>query len=165
MATEQGLWALQARATLTWSRDGMTAQGLSVAERIEGLGYRLTAERQEVLDYVIASPEPFTAEDAVRSLPNVGRATVFRFIKLLLDADVICRIIREDGGVSYQVSRRGHHHHLVCIKCGRVQDFSLCTVPQMVSELAHRADFAIEGHRLEIYGHCGACRSGISTMA
>jgi Fur family transcriptional regulator, ferric uptake regulator len=142
----------------------MTTEIASVAQRLEDLGYRLTSERQGVLEYVLTTTEPFSAEDAVRNLRSVGRATVFRTIKLLLDLDVICRIIREDGGISYQLSRRGHHHHLVCVQCGRVQDFSVCTVPQMVSELASNADFTIEGHRLEIYGHCGACQ-GIAQPA
>lgn len=117
----------------------------------------MTSERRQVLEHVLGTREAFTAEDAVRQLPGVGRATVFRTIKLLLDLDVVCRIIGEDGGVSYQLSRRGHHHHLVCVRCGKVEDFSLCTVPQMISELARNARFSVEGHRLEIYGHCADC--------
>ena len=136
-----------------------------VVERLEERGYRLTPERQTVLEHVLGSTEPFTAEDVVRHLPGVGRATVFRTLKLLLEMDVICRILREDGGVLYQPSRRGHHHHLVCINCGRVQDFTNCAVPDLVSELAQRTDYTIEGHRLEIYGRCPACRSGVAATA
>lgn len=131
----------------------------AVIQRLEALGYRLTAERQAVLEWVLTTKEPFTAEEIVRRLHGVGRATVFRTLKLLLEMEVVCRIIREDGGILYQLSRRGHHHHLICVSCGHIQDFSVCAVPQIVSELAQRTNYTIEGHRLEIYGRCGACQT------
>lgn len=130
-----------------------------VAERLEERGYRVTPARQAVLEFVLARSEPFTAEELVRQLREVGRATVFRTFKLLLDMDMLCRIVREDGSVFYQLSGRGHHHHLVCVSCGRVQDFTDCAVPQIVSELARRTNYTIEGHRLEIYGRCAACQT------
>ena len=55
---------------------------------------------------------------------KVGRATVFRTIKLLLDLNILCRILLDDGTLHYRVSTRGHHHHLVCRECGRVEDFT-----------------------------------------
>jgi Fur family ferric uptake transcriptional regulator len=55
------------------------------------------------------------------------------------------------------MSAHGHHHHLVCTNCGRVEDFTRCDVTDLVRQLTSATDFQIEGHWLELYGRCRAC--------
>jgi len=127
-------------------------------ERLEMRGHRVTASRRRVLDAVFAQPAHFTVDDVLRATRKVGRATVFRTMKLLQDLNIVCRVLLEDGTLHYRLSTRGHHHHLVCRDCGRVEDFTQCDVGSLVRELASAANYEIEGHWLEVYGRCHACR-------
>ena len=136
---------------------GKRANLSAVIQRLEDRGHRVTAPRLAVLAAAADAGDQFSAEEIEQRLPHVGRATVFRTIKLLLEMDVFCRVLLEDGSLRYRWSRRGHHHHLVCTECGAVEDFTACDVAELVDELTRRTNFTIEGHWLEVYGRCGAC--------
>ncbi len=130
-----------------------------IIQRLELRGHRITASRRRVLEALVAAPAHFTVDDVLRSVPDVGRATVFRTMKLLQDLNVVCRVLMEDGSLHYRLSTRGHHHHLVCRSCGRVEDFSTCDVSAVIDQLAQATEYQIEGHWLEVYGRCSACRA------
>lgn len=147
-------------------RQGINGSGVGVSdielivERMEARGHRVTGSRRRVVDAVLSQPSPhFTVDDVLDDAPDVGRATVFRTMKILTDLNVVCRVLLEDGTLHYRLSTRGHHHHLVCRDCGRVEDFSNCDVGALVRELSKATDYEIEGHWLEVYGRCSACRS------
>src|SRR3990172_9547408 len=129
-----------------------------IIERLELRGHWATGSRRLVLEAVVEMPAHFTVDDVLRQARGVGRATVFRTMKLLLDLNVVCRVLMEDGSLHYRLSARGHHHHLVCRSCGRVEDFSTCDVSSLVDQLASSMDYQIEGHWLEVYGRCASCR-------
>lgn len=125
--------------------------------RLEGVGHRITGPRRAVLDAVAASRTPFTVEEICEVLPGVGRATVFRTMKLLQELDLVCRVPLEDGSVRYQLSRGEHHHHMVCSECSRVREFTDQKIDALIQENARVAGFALEGHSLELYGRCAEC--------
>jgi Fur family ferric uptake transcriptional regulator len=97
-------------------------------------------------------------DDVLHKTRRVGRATVFRTMKILLDLNIVCRVLLDDGALHYRLSTRGHHHHLVCRDCGRVEDFTKCDVNTLVQELAKATNYEIEAHWLEVYGRCQSCR-------
>ncbi len=130
-----------------------------IIQRLGMRGHRVTGSRRRVLDVLVSMPAHFTADDVLRELPDVGRATVFRTMKLLQDLNVVCRVLLEDGSLHYRISARGHHHHLVCRDCGRVEDFSNCDVSSLIDQLSASTEYEIEGHWLEVYGRCSACRA------
>jgi Fur family ferric uptake transcriptional regulator len=136
-----------------------------IIERVESQGRRVTSSRQRVLEAVLDSPAHFTVDDVLRRTPDVGRATVFRTMKLLQDMGLVCRILMEDGALHYRLGAHGHHHHLVCRSCGRVEDFTTCDVSAIVGRLAEETDYRIEGHWLEVYGRCRGCRTGEAAAA
>ena len=125
---------------------------------MEEQGHRLTAPRRAVLEAIDATVSPFTVEDLADSLPGVGRATVFRTVRLLQDLSVLCRVPLEDGSVRYQLSQGGHHHHLVCRECGQVSEFSDPNVDALISENAEAEGFLLDGHSVELYGRCRRCQ-------
>ena len=137
----------------------------SVIRKLEALDHRITPSRVAVIAAVLAQSGHFSVEDVLRQARAVGRATVFRTMRLLTDLDVVCRVILEDGSLHYRVSRRGHHHHLVCVSCGNVQDLDECAVADLVRELAAATEYEIEGHWLEFYGRCASCRSPLAQAA
>lgn len=129
----------------------------AIIQRLEDRGHRITAPRLAVLAAAADAGDQFSAEEIDQRLPHVGRATVFRTLKLLLEMDVFCRVLLDDGSLRYRWSRHGHHHHLVCSECGAVEDFTACDVTQLVDELTRRTNFTVEGHWLEVYGRCSTC--------
>lgn len=123
-----------------------------------GSGYRLTGPRQAVVEALSSWDGPFTVEDLAAELQEVGRATVFRTVKLLLEQGVVCRLPLEDGTVRYLVSQGEHHHHLTCRDCGLVVDFSDRDLDERIQASASRAGFSLESHSVELYGRCSDCR-------
>jgi Fur family ferric uptake transcriptional regulator len=135
----------------------------SVIRRLEALDHRVTPSRVAVIAAVLGQTGHFSVDDVTRQARGVGRATVFRTMRLLTEMDIVCRVLLEDGTLHYRVSRHGHHHHLVCVSCGRVRDLDECAVGDLVRELAANTEYTIEGHWLEFYGRCGEC--GSKTLA
>jgi Fur family ferric uptake transcriptional regulator len=126
--------------------------------RLETVGVRSTAPRRAVLDAIQESSGPFTIEDLLAETPAVGRATVFRTIKLLQELDLVCRVALEDGSIRYQLSDGGHHHHLVCRNCGSFTEFSDLEIDARIQEQANAHEFSLQGHSVELYGLCKQCR-------
>jgi len=129
----------------------------TAAARLETIGFRSTAPRRTVLQAIERAPGPFTVEDLLREVPGVGRATVFRAIKLLQELDLLCRVPLEDGSVRYQLSHGTHHHHLVCRGCGRFTEFTDQEIDARIQERALQHGFQLQGHSLELYGLCEVC--------
>lgn len=129
-----------------------------IIERLELRGHRITASRRRVLDAVLAQSGHFSVDDVLNATRKVGRATVFRTMRLLLDLNIVCRVMLDGGNLQYRVSSRGHHHHLVCNACGRIEDFTTCDVEPLVQELTRAMKYQIDGHWLEVYGRCESCR-------
>ncbi len=131
-----------------------------VAHMLDALGekgYRDTAPRRAIVQAVAQTERHFTAEDLRAQLPEVGRATIYRSLKLLLDAGVVCRVLLEDGNLHYQLSHRGHHHHLLCVECGASEDLTGCDIEDQLKTVAAAHEFQVSGHWLEIYGRCLNC--------
>jgi Fur family ferric uptake transcriptional regulator len=140
------------------SQQGSLSEIELVIERLELRGHRVTSSRRRVLDAVLSQTGHFTVDDILRSTRKVGRATVFRTMKILQDLNIVCRVLLDDGTLHYRLSTGRHHHHLVCTNCGRVEDFSNCDVNALVRDLQTATQYEIEGHWLEVYGRCQACR-------
>ncbi len=132
-----------------------------ITRRLGLRGHRITGSRKRVLQALVEAPAHFTVEDVLRQAPDVGRATVFRTMKLLQDLNIVCRVLLEDGSLHYRLSTRGHHHHLVCRDCGQVEDFSTCDVSSLLEELSRNTDYQIEDHWLEVYGRCSSCSTAV----
>ena len=129
-----------------------------VAELAE-LGYRDTEPRRLVISAAAAQSRPFTAEELCSALPCVGRATVYRGLRLLVETEQVCRVLLEDRELRYQLSHQGHHHHMLCAVCGASADLAGCDVEDTLREAAAAAGFQMSGHWLEVYGRCTDCSS------
>lgn len=125
--------------------------------RLGTIGHRLTGPRRAVFDAVDAATGPFTVEELCEALPGVGRATVFRTVKLLQELEIVCRVPLEDGSVRYQLSHGGHHHHLICGECGTVSEFNDPKLDALIHENAVNQRFRLASHSLELYGRCAGC--------
>ena len=127
---------------------------------LEDRGHRVTNPRRAVVNLLDKKEEGFSAEELCGELPQVGRATVYRTIKLLLDAGVICKLALPDGAPKYSLARVEHHHHVLCIRCGAVSEFRDATVERLLRTLGGDIVGEIVGHRMEFYIVCQECLAG-----
>jgi Fe2+ or Zn2+ uptake regulation protein len=117
---------------------------------------RVTPQRQAVLSAIAAEHGSFTATDIYDSArdiePSLGLATVYRTLELLRRVGAV----RQLAGATYVRCHPGHHHHLVCVSCGAVEETELCGAPSPAI-LKRRHGFRAETHELDVYGVCARC--------
>ena len=127
---------------------------------LEELGYRATAPRKAIARLLEQRQDTFTVEALSKELPSVGRATVYRTIKLLLEAGAVCKLARMDGSQMYSICTDGHHHHhSVCIQCGAVEEFRAAAVERLISAISSEISGEVIDHRIELFVVCGICPS------
>ena len=124
---------------------------------LEDNGHRVTNPRRSVISLLEDKSDGFSAEEISHELPGVGRATVYRTIKLLLEAGVICKLVLPNGGSKYSLARVEHHHHTLCIKCGTVGEFRDTMIERLVRAIGEHISGEIVGHRMEFHVICEQC--------
>jgi len=131
-------------------------------------GLKVTTQRLAVLTVLSQKPDShLTAEeiyDLVRvSNPEIGLATVYRTIQMLLELKIVDRIYLDDGYVRYELGHvyededSHHHHHLICIKCGRVMSFQGDLLEDFEKRIEDKTGFQIQDHDVKLYGYCTDC--------
>ena len=136
------------------------------ANRIAGLlreqGHKLTPQRHIVLKVMASCHDHLTPEliyeKSLLENPSIGRVTVYRTLDLLSKLNLVCRVHAENGCHSYMMRRpTEHHHHLVCSGCGKVVDFTNCSLADIEKKLSQDTGFDIKDHLLEFHGLCRDC--------
>jgi Fe2+ or Zn2+ uptake regulation protein len=129
-------------------------------------GLRTTRPRRVIAERLAAyaaSGSDFATDELWQELhavdPQLGRATLFRAVDVLVELGVLDRIELADGARRYRVCDSGHHHHLICTACGRIEEVDVCVPEAELTSVASGAGFEVERHSLEIYGRCPECRS------
>ena len=129
--------------------------------QLGGLGFRQTGPRRAVVEAVCARGGSFTAQEIADELADrgVGRATVFRAISTLQEMGYLSRLHVGEECHRYALCDATHHHHLVCTSCGRVYPLETCSVEAEARGAARRLGFSIQGHHVDVFGQCAACRA------
>ena len=89
--------------------------------------------------------------------PEVGAATVYRTLKLFVDAGIANAHHFRDGVTLYE-HEGGHHDHLICLGCGAIVEFRNQIIEEQLDEVAKREGYRLTQHRLHLYGRCPDCR-------
>lgn len=126
-------------------------------------GLKSTRQRELILDFFLSSEQHMSIEELYLKLrakhPGIGYATVYRTLKLFADAGIANEIHFGDGQTRYEHLSEGEHHdHLVCSRCGAIEEFENETIEKLQDEVARTHGFLIETHKLELYGLCEKCR-------
>ena len=137
----------------------------TLIDAIGGRRYRITHPRRRVIASIAEKDTNFTAEELHAELNGVGRATVYRTIKLLVEQGLLCKISLPDGSPRYMLTMSGHHHHLVCVSCGLVSEFHESEIEQLLSEWEASGKGTVVGHRIEVYVVCTACQTRLGGPA
>ena len=132
---------------------------MSDPNELKGTGLKVTAPRLKVLDLFHHSPQRhLTAEDVYRKLleehSDVGLATVYRVLTQFEQAGLLVRHHFESGKAVYELNEGGHHDHLVCLQCGRVEEFYDPEIEKRQNDVARQRGFELHGHSLALYADC-----------
>jgi Fur family ferric uptake transcriptional regulator len=85
---------------------------------------------------------------------DIGLATVYRVLTQFEQAGLLSRQHFEAGKAVFELNQGGHHDHLVCLQCGRVEEFYDAEIEQRQSEVARKRGFELRGHSLALYADC-----------
>ena len=125
-------------------------------------GFRSTSQRRIILDEFMSEDTHFTVEElharVRKKLPRVGFATVYRTLKLLVQAGIANELRFKEGVARYeQIHDQEHHDHLICISCGKIIEFENDQIEEIQVKMAREKGFQVLSHKLELYGRCGDC--------
>lgn len=132
------------------------------SKQLKNAGLKITLPRLKVLQILEQSPNHhLSAEGVYKSLletgEDVGLATVYRVLTQFEAAGLVSRHNFEGGHSVFELSQGEHHDHLVCVKCGRVEEFVDEIIELRQKIIAERAHFKMTDHALNIYGICPNC--------
>lgn len=138
----------------------------SVYRRLEQGAKRLTPQREFIIKLFLDRPGQHLSAEEVHQLVrqefrDVGMATVYRTLEMLTKLEVVQQIHFNDGRARYEVNldttSMHRHHHMVCLRCGRVEEFQEDLLDQLESRLFAERGFRVADHELKFYGTCGSC--------
>jgi Fur family ferric uptake transcriptional regulator len=132
---------------------------MSSAQSLKDIGLKATLPRRKVLElFENSKVRHLSAEDVYRSLIaegiDIGLATVYRVLTQFEQAGLLSRQHFETGKAVFELNQGGHHDHLVCLQCGRVEEFFDAEIEQRQSEVACKRGFELRGHSLALYADC-----------
>ena len=122
-------------------------------------GLKATVPRMRILDILAGSTDRhLSAEDIYRRLidqhEDIGLATVYRVLTQFEAAGLVTRQHFEDGMAVFELNQGEHHDHIVCLDCGRVEEFTDASIEERQRGVAERLGFELKDHSLTMYGHC-----------
>lgn len=134
----------------------------TLASYLERQNLKHTKQRDIILTAFLESGAHVSAEqlynDVRESHPNIGYTTIYRTLKLLVDAGIAQERRFDDGLTRYEVENE-HHDHLVCLNCGRIIEFESDIIERVQEQIAADYGFKVTRHRHELYGECKGCQS------
>jgi Fur family ferric uptake transcriptional regulator len=130
-------------------------------EELRSRGYRVTPQRQLVLEAVTAiehgTPEEICVE-VQRTARGVNISTIYRTLELLEGLGLVKHAHLKHGPPTYHIATEAEHVHLMCRACGRVNDVTPAVADGLVGTLEREYGFATDVHHLTVYGLCADCR-------
>jgi Fur family transcriptional regulator, ferric uptake regulator len=137
-----------------------------VAEhRLRQIDQRYTSGRRAIIDLLLTAGHPVSIEDIAERLPGLPRSSAYRHLTNLHAAGLIRRVTASDEYTRFELAEdlTEHHHHLLCLNCGKVTDVTLPAgleqqVTDAIINLADTESFQAHSHRLDVLGLCAACR-------
>ena len=132
---------------------------MSTAQSLKESGLKATLPRRKILELFEASKvRHLSAEDVYKALMqegiDIGLATVYRVLTQFEQAGLLTRQNFEHGKAVFELNQGGHHDHLVCLQCGRVEEFYDPDIERRQTDVARQRGFSLHGHSLALYADC-----------
>jgi len=132
---------------------------MTTAQSLKEIGLKATLPRRRILElFETSKVRHLSAEDVYKALiaegMDVGLATVYRVLTQFEQAGLLTRQHFETGKAVFELNQGGHHDHLVCLQCGRVEEFYDGEIEKRQGEIAKQHGFELRGHSLALYADC-----------
>ena len=138
-----------------------------VAALLRQHGQRYTDGRRRVVSLLVRAERPVTLPEILAGDAELSQSSVYRTLDVLEQAGVVTRIVAAPDHAHFELAEPllGHHHHLICVECGTIEDVHLDDVVERVvdgalASAAAEAGFKPLHHSLDLHGQCGDCASG-----
>lgn len=134
-----------------------------ISTKLKQAGLKVTLPRLKILEMLEENRgRHVSAEDIYRLMldreEDIGVATIYRVLTQCEQAGLVSRLQFEGGKAVFEVAEDKHHDHIVCVKCGHVEEFHDETIEARQREIAQEAGFEMDDHSMVLYGLCKACR-------
>jgi Fur family transcriptional regulator, ferric uptake regulator len=128
-------------------------------DELKSTGLKATLPRLKIMELFQKSAQRhLTAEDVYRVLllehSDVGLATVYRVLTQFEQAGILSRSHFEGGKAVFELNEGQHHDHLVCLDCGKVEEFFDAEIEKRQQVVAKAKGFALQDHALSLYANC-----------
>ncbi|MCH4888786.1 transcriptional repressor [Acidaminobacter sp. JC074] len=142
----------------------------AVNEKLKKKGYKFTPQRKAILEVVSDSVGQHLSSEEIYDLvkvknPEIGLATVYRTVQLLVELDILSKLNLDDGFVRYEMNdhdgNEHHHHHLICSQCGRIDEVKEDLLESIEKEIEMKYEFQIRDHKLKFFGLCKSCKENL----
>jgi Fe2+ or Zn2+ uptake regulation protein len=139
-----------------------------IAARLADADQRYTAPRRRLVDVLAGADRPLTIAEVLAQSPGLAQSSAYRNLAVLEAAEVVERVAGLDEFSRFELSPRlttdEHHHHLICVDCGLVTDFTVPakverSLAEVMGDVERRNGFVAEHHRLDLVGRCVGCAS------
>ena len=132
---------------------------MTTIDELKSTGLKATLPRLKILEiFQKGAIRHMTAEDVFRVLlqdrSDIGLATVYRVLTQFEQAGILSRSHFESGKAVYELNEGQHHDHLVCLDCGRVEEFYDAEIERRQTDVARTKGFVIADHALSLYANC-----------
>jgi Fe2+ or Zn2+ uptake regulation protein len=139
----------------------MSHDMVAISAQLHASGYRVTPQRQLILDAICALGGHVTADavyERVHAItPALNRATVYRTLAFLSEQGILNPRVFEDGHLEYELAGPEPHHHLICRACGAEIQIHHDEVEDFFAHIAEEHEFIIESRHLTLFGTCRPC--------
>ena len=143
-----------------------------IRERLNNVGLKATPQRLTVLQTMLTHERRhLSAEEVYQRITQqngrVGMATIYRVLGQLTGVGILSRHIfdAESGKAVYEVQQGVHHDHLICVRCGKVDEFVDEAITARSRSVAGSLGYTLAQHQLTLYGYCAGCGAAPRTTA
>lgn len=137
------------------------SQESKIIKKLRDLGYRITPQREIIINAISRSPKHMSAEEVYIEVKKITQAlnlaTVYRTLDMLWEEGLICRNDLGEGRIFFSTHDHGPHLHLVCRNCSKVIQASPEILNPLGEILQEKYSFAADLDHLSIFGECAAC--------
>src|SRR5689334_22056650 len=140
-------------------------------QRLRESGHRVTPKVRAVLKLFLTRGsvlDPFEVQTGLKKqFRGVGLPTVYRILESLAHCGILLTAANPERELRYYLCRDihvGHHHHFICLQCGKVEEVNLCLMEQVEQYVKRRLKAIVQNHLLQIEGLCARCTRRAGTL-
>ncbi|MFW6034918.1 MAG: Fur family transcriptional regulator [Halanaerobiales bacterium] len=134
-----------------------------LANKLSQNNYKVTSQRKDIIKVLINNQNKhYSAEELYKKVRDinhdVGLATIYRTLEILSKLNIVHQLDFDSNYRRYELNIEGHHHHhLICLKCGKIIEFNDNELEEFEKDLEKEYKFKISKHRIKFYGVCSEC--------